>query len=86
MLDKDEKGRVKEIIPPKSFGGNIGSMFYDSFFLESTIGSFAEEKIKKAMRQLKIQKNPSTKAKYMQILDLISDPVVRALAKESAEN
>ena len=86
MLDKDKRSHIKEIIPQKTFGGNIGSMFYDSFFLESTIGSFAEEKIKKAMQQLKKQKNPSTRAKYEQIIDLISDPIVRALVKESAEN
>lgn len=86
MLDKDKKSHVKEITPPKSFGGNIGSMFYDSFFLESTIGSFAEEKIKTAMSQFKRTSDKSKKQTYTKIIDMISDPIVKSLAKETMED
>lgn len=41
----------------KTFGGNVGEMLYDSFFMESTIGKFAEEKIKRTVR-IKQGKNP----------------------------
>ena len=40
-----------------SFAGNIGEMFYDSFFLEKTIGAFAEEKIKRLVK-IRQGKNP----------------------------
>ena len=41
----------------KTFGGNVGEMLYDSFFMESTIGKFAEEKIKRIV-SIKQGKNP----------------------------
>ena len=40
-----------------TFGGNVGEMLYDSFFMESTIGAFAEEKIKRVIK-IKQGKNP----------------------------
>ncbi|MBO5532251.1 MAG: AAA family ATPase [Fibrobacter sp.] len=40
-----------------TFGGNIGEMLYDSFFMDSTIGAFAEEKIKRVIK-IKQGKNP----------------------------
>lgn len=86
MLKKEAEGFVKEITPPKSFGGNIGSMFYDSFFLKSTIGSFAEKTIKTAMSQFKRTSDKSKKQTYMKIIDMISDPIVKSLAKETMED
>lgn len=86
MLKKEAEGFVKEITPPKSFGGNIGSMFYDSFFLKSTIGSFSEKTIKTAMSQFKRTSDKSKKQTYMKIIDMISDPIVKSLAKETMED
>ena len=40
-------GSMDTKVKISTFAGNIGEMFYDSFFLESTIGAFAEEKIKR---------------------------------------
>lgn len=40
-----------------TFGGNVGKMLYDSFFMDSTIGAFAEEKIKRVIK-IKQGKNP----------------------------
>lgn len=86
MLKKNEKGNVVEIPSPKTFGGNIGTMFYDLFFLESTIGSFAEEKIKKAISDFKGTKDISKKEVYKKIITMISDPIVKSLAKETMED
>ena len=58
-------------------------MLYDSFFMDCTIGKFAEEKIK---RLLKIRKkeNPSEveKKEAQAIYNCIGDPVVKCLLDE----
>ena len=76
-----------------SFAGNIGEMLYDSFFLRSTIGAFAEEKIKKAV-EYRQKKNPdeekefqeqdksSKQKEYEAIIKSIGDPVIRSLIEE----
>ena len=76
-----------------TFAANIGEMFYDFFFLKSTIGAFAEEKIKKAV-EYRQRKNPdqekelpeqdkSPKQKeYEAIIKSIGDPVIRSLIEE----
>ena len=69
-----------------SKANNIGSMFYDSFFLKSTIGSFAEKTIKTAMSQFKRTSDKLKKQTYMKIIDMISDPIVKSLAKETMED
>lgn len=75
-----------------TFGGNVGEMLYDSFFMESTIGAFAEEKIK---RLIKIKKgiNPVTNKHLTKeetklyeiekkcVFDNIGDVVLKSLIK-----
>ena len=58
------------------FAGNIGEMFYDSFFLKSTIGAFAEEKLKQlaAMRKNKTDENNAES-----IYDNIGNAVIKCL-------
>ena len=57
-----------------TFAGNITEMMYESFFLDSTIGVFAETKIKKLIEEKKDENN---------IRELIGDIVIKSLLKES---
>ena len=57
-----------------TFAGNIGEMMYESFFLDSTIGEFAENKIKRLIKEKKDEDN---------IKELIGDIVIKSLLKES---
>lgn len=57
-----------------TFAGNITEMMYESFFLTSTIGEFAENKIKQLIEEKKDENN---------IRELIGDIVLKSLLKES---
>lgn len=57
-----------------TFAGNITEMMYESFFLTSTIGEFAENKIKQLIEEKKEENN---------IRELIGDIVLKSLLKES---
>ena len=51
-LDKEKKNNLWHTITKKSaktFAGNIGEMFYSSFFMDSTIGAVAEEYVKRIL-------------------------------------
>lgn len=85
ILFLKEKERENDF-PKHSFAGNIGEMIYDSFFLESTIGAFAEEKIKDAVKYRQ-ENDPETddspkKKEYEAIVKSIGDPVIRSLIEE----
>ena len=74
-----------------SFAQNIGDMMYDSFFMEKTIGDFAEEKIRRLVRK-KLEKNSDKKQELMSdaeeqaLLKAIGDPVIRSLIDEIEAN
>ena len=65
-----------------TFAGNIGEMMYDSFFMNSTIGMFAEEKIKEIVRLS--QKNCPTEEDKEKIKasSIIGDFIIRSLINE----
>lgn len=73
--DESHKNRL-------TFAENIGEMMYDSFFMEKTIGDFAESKLKKLIkkRQGKTTNMSDAEAKF--ILDSIGDPVIKSLIEE----
>ncbi len=72
---QDNKKRI-------SFAQNIGEMMYDSFFMEKTIGDFAESKLKELIKW-KQGLNPSmTEDNAKAILNAIGDPVIRSLVDE----
>lgn len=83
-------GSMDTDVKISTFAGNIGEMFYDSFFLESTIGAFAEEKIKRLI-DIRNGLNPNTKSPFtgdekkefekerMVILNKVGDPVLKSL-------
>lgn len=79
-LEKGSQNSEKKI---STFAGNIGEMFYDSFFLKTTIGNFAESKIKELIK-FKHQKNSEIKNSNdaEKILRLIGDPVIKGLIEE----
>ena len=66
-------------------------MMYDSFFMEKTIGDFAEEKLRKLI-QKRLEKNSKKKQKLMSdveeqaVLSSIGDPVIRSLIDEIEAN
>lgn len=65
-----------------SFAQNIGEMMYDSFFMEKTIGDFAESKLKELIKW-KQGLNPSMiKDEADVILSAIGDPIIRSLIDE----
>ncbi|MCQ2082689.1 MAG: hypothetical protein MJZ11_13665, partial [Lachnospiraceae bacterium] len=69
-----------------SFAQNIGDMMYSSFFMEKTIGEFAESKLKELIK-FKRGKNPSMlQSEADAILKSIGDPVIRSLIEEIEAN
>ena len=91
----EENGVPNYNLSKKStFAGNIGEMFYESFFLKSTIGAFAEEKIKR-LAKIRQGKDPdhengvineSQKVKLDKeaelIFNAISDPIVKCIMEK----
>jgi hypothetical protein len=67
----------------KTFGGNVGEMLYDSFFMDSTIGKFAESKLKRLL-EIRKKDTPSDdeKKEAQAIYNCIGDPVVKCLLDE----
>ena len=78
---RTEEDKEKEW-PKHTFAQNIGEMMYDSFFMEKTIGDFAEHKLKELI-MWKQGKNPSMSIEQAEaILNAIGDPVIRSLIEE----
>lgn len=80
---KDGTQEVSKNKKTLSFAQNIGEMMYDSFFMEKTIGDFAESKLKELIKwkqgkESKIQNDDEAK----RILNLVGDPVIRSLIEE----
>jgi predicted ATP-binding protein involved in virulence len=90
METEEDKAKGKKM-PTHTFAQNIGEMMYDSFFMEKTIGDFAETKIKKLIKK-KLEKDSKKKQLLMSdaeehaILSSIGDPVIRSLIEEIEAN
>ena len=65
-----------------SFAGNIGEMFYDSFFLKSTIGDFAENKIKSLIKEIKEKRITADSPEVKSLISCIGDSVIKSLLNE----
>ena len=66
-----------------SFAQNIGEMMYDSFFMQKTIGDFAEHKLKELIKRKQGKMSEiRTDIEANLILSLIGDPVIRSLIDE----
>ena len=81
LFMRTEEDKYKEL-PKYTFAQNIGEMMYDSFFMEKTIGDFAERKLKELIKW-KQGKNQSLSEKEADaIINAIGDPVIRSLIDE----
>ena len=76
---EDGKQKDKRL---KTFGGNVGEMLYDSFFMDGTIGKFAEEKIKDIVKRIYNGEILKDDAEAKIVFDCIGDPVLKTLACE----
>ncbi len=76
-----EDGKMDVAKAQKStFAGNIGQMVYDSFYMESSIGAFAEDKLRKLIEHKMFLTKTNTNSNiYFQN---ISDPVIKSLIDE----
>jgi AAA15 family ATPase/GTPase len=90
METEEDKAKNKKL-PTHTFAQNIGDMMYDSFFMEKTIGDFAEGKIRKLIKK-RLEKDSTKKqllmsdAEEQAVLSSIGDPVIRSLIDEIEAN
>jgi hypothetical protein len=90
METEEDKAKNKKL-PTHTFAQNIGDMMYDSFFMEKTIGDFAEGKIRKLIKK-RLEKDSTKKqllmsdAEEQAVLKSIGDPVIRSLIDEIEAN
>lgn len=77
-----EKGTQDDTKKISSFAGNIGEMFYDSFFLKSTIGDFAETKIKSIVKEIKEKRMSANSPEVKSLISCIGDSVIKSLLSE----
>ena len=85
MQTDEDKENIKKI-PTHTFAQNIGDMMYSSFFMEKTIGEFAEEKLKELIRKKQGKKTLMSDQEADAILKSIGDPVIRSLIEEIEAN
>ena len=79
MLTEEDKEKE---LPKYIFAQNIGEMMYDSFFMEKTIGDFAESKLKDLIKWKQGKNQSMSKEEADAILNAIGDPVIRSLIDE----
>ena len=71
MMEKEEEN--------KTFAGNIMNLLIDNYFMEDTIGKFAEEKIKGIVNRVK---NKEVNGDDFKIIDQIGEDVIRKNIEE----
>lgn len=82
FLERDEQGhcKISRMDRENTLGANIYSLLADSFFMQNTIGSFAEEKMRWALRILKSGHSDyprEVKDEILYLVASIGEPVVR---------
>jgi predicted ATPase len=82
FLERDVDGNTKisDIERENTFGSNIYSLLSDSFFMENTIGAFAEAKMKRALDILKTNHNDYSEEEIYElkyIIDSIGEPLIK---------
>lgn len=85
MQTDEDKENIKKI-PTHTFAQNIGDMMYSSFFMEKTIGEFAESKLKELIRFKQGKNSSMLQSEADAILKSIGDPVIRSLIEEIEAN
>lgn len=79
---KDGTQNVSKNKKTLTFAQNIGEMMYDSFFMEKTIGDFAEAKLKELIKWKQGKNSSMSKKEADDILNIIGDPVIRSMIEE----
>lgn len=82
FLESDIKGNcaLSNIEKENTFGANIYSLLADSFFMENTIGKFAEIKMKEGLKILKSKHTDYSDDKINEliyIIDSIGEPIIK---------
>jgi len=83
--EKTACGLPKTIVrtaPQNSFCGNIGEMFYSSFFMSETIGEFAKKKIEATLKDLDNKVSPERKKEISRLFDQVGDSLLKSLLDE----
>ena len=68
----------------KTFGNNIHNLYLDNFYLDSTVGEFAKEKINNLMIELK-SKDSLSEEKIKDIkkfINIVGDPIIRQVLED----
>lgn len=76
-LDKGQKRNYN--VSDKTFGSNIYTLLNDSFYMNNTIGEFAEMKMKKVLKVLTSEERYDEKEKndVRQTIELIGEPLIK---------
>ena len=82
VLFLDNGAQTKKTL--KTFAGNIGEMVYDSFFLKSSIGAFAETKIKEIIKDFHTL-TPSNDVLIKKKIACIGDPILKSLIENTGK-
>lgn len=84
FLRKNTEGNViaDDIEIEQTFGANIHTLFRDSFFLESTIGEFAKQKINTVIDSLKSKQD---KEQIKKIINIIGEPFLKQKLQDEYE-
>jgi predicted ATP-binding protein involved in virulence len=81
FLERDGEGycKVSPLVHEETFGGNIYNLLSDSFFMDNTLGKFAEDKIRWAMKSLSPDTEiiQETKEEIRYIIDRIGEPIMK---------
>ena len=68
----------------QTFGANIHTLLSDSFFMESLMGEFAQEKIKTAIKHIS-QKNLAHKSEVESLIKMIGEPIIQQKMRQLFE-
>jgi len=69
-----------------TFAGNIGELFHTEFFMDTTIGEFSRQAIKKVLRRLDKKSDQHTLESARQLFEKVGDEVLRNLLLEKTRN
>jgi len=83
-LEKTEGGYVTQKEMDQTFGGNIGEMFYNNFFLKETIGDLSSEILKNSIKNIK--QNMNEFDKYEILFNKVGDSLLRKLLLNKLKN
>jgi len=70
----------------RCFAGNIGELFHTEFFMETTIGEFAQSNITAALKELKGKTIEQRRMEIRKLFQNVGDVVLRSLLLEQIDN